>query len=94
MKRIIGTQAILALTLHLFAHAGLANAPAADPAAEVEPPHNLCFGGLEHRKRIVPEAQLRDPLRETTHLGCQVDGGEPAVMPDLPRPSRIRYLVG
>ena len=59
-----------------------------------EPPHNICFGGLENRKLIVPEEQLSNPFRQTTHLGCTIDGGQPAVMPDLPAPTRIRTVLG
>jgi len=82
----------------------LAVAPAhADPAARLpatdasdlgsEPPHNMCYGGLENRKRIVPESQLGNPFRETTHLDCEIDGGQPTVMPDLPAPSAVRTVL-
>jgi hypothetical protein len=67
---------------------------AADRDLGAEPPHNMCFGGLEDRKRIVHEDQVRNPFRETTRLGCEVDGGRPAVMPDLPSPTRVRTVLG
>lgn len=52
----------------------------------VEADDNLCFGGLEDGKIIVEERFLESPFRQTTRLGCEVDGGEPARMPDLPAP--------
>jgi len=71
---------------------------AAEPHSEAsqlgsEPPHNMCYGGLENRKRIVPENQLGNPFRETTHLDCEIDGGQPTVMPDLPAPSAVRTVL-
>jgi hypothetical protein len=91
---------------HLFTTALLllAVAPAhADPAPAVpaaedrqlgsEPPHNMCYGGLENRKRIVPENQLGNPFRETTHLDCEIDGGQPTVMPDLPTPAAVKTVL-
>ncbi|MDZ7669407.1 MAG: hypothetical protein U5Q16_08285 [Gammaproteobacteria bacterium] len=50
-------------------------------------PENFCVGGIEDGKFIVDEQRLSDPFRETTRLGCQVDGGTPRTMPDLPAPS-------
>jgi hypothetical protein len=47
----------------------------------------LCLGGIEDGKLIVDESQLENPFRQTTRLGCQVDGGDPRTMPDLPAPS-------
>jgi hypothetical protein len=47
---------------------------------------NLCNGGLENGKRIVAEPYLRNPMHETTRLGCEVDGGNPIQVPDLPAP--------
>lgn len=54
----------------------------------VRHPENFCMGGIEDGKIIVDEQRLTDPFRETTRLGCQVDGGSPRTMPDLPAPSR------
>lgn len=51
-------------------------------------PENFCVGGIEDGKIIVDEQRLSDPFRETTRLGCQVDGGTPRTMPDLPAPIR------
>lgn len=48
---------------------------------------NFCTGGLEDGKVIVNEAFLRNGFRETTVLGCQVDGGKAMQMPDLPDPN-------
>lgn len=53
----------------------------------VRHPENFCVGGIEDGKIIVDEQRLTDPFRETTRLGCQVDGGAPRTMPDLPTPS-------
>jgi hypothetical protein len=50
------------------------------------PDSNLCAGGLENGKRIVAEPYLRDPFQETTRLACEVDGGNPLKVPDLPAP--------
>lgn len=65
-------------------------AEAADPTeAQVDPvrPENLCTGGLEDGKIIVDESYLKNQFRETTRLGCEVDGGNPVRMPDLPAPN-------
>lgn len=77
------------------AHADPASAEPAPAASQLgaEPPHNMCYGGLENRKRIVPENQLGNPFRETTHLDCEIDGGQPTVMPDLPAPSAVRTVL-
>jgi hypothetical protein len=68
--------------------------PVDTPSLGAEPPHNLCLGGLDDRKLILPENQIRNPFRETTHLGCEVEGGKPTVMPDLPAPQPIRTVLG
>lgn len=47
---------------------------------------NFCLGGFEHRKQIVGDSSLDNPFRQTTLLACQLDGGTPVVLPDLPRP--------
>jgi len=70
--------------------------PSAAAAAEgggndevrIRHPENFCVGGIEDGKIIVDEQRLSDPFRETTRLGCQVDGGTPRTMPDLPAPAR------
>lgn len=84
------------LLLGAVVHAEPGNraASADDAAVGLEPPHNICFGGLEDRKRILPEEQIENPFRETTVLGCALDGGEPTVVPDLPRPTRNRTVLG
>lgn len=58
----------------------------------VQHPENFCMGGIDDGKIIVDEQRLTDPFRETTRLGCQVDGGAPRTMPDLPAPSRELHL--
>lgn len=73
--------------------AALATEPAAgsDAAdARREPSDNLCFGGLEDGKIIVAEPYLENPYKQTTRLGCEVDGGSPATMPDLPAPDAAK----
>jgi len=61
--------------------------------ARAEPSDNLCFGGLEDSKIIVGERYLKNPYRETTRLGCEVDGGAPVTMPDLPAPDAAKTLL-
>jgi hypothetical protein len=59
-------------------------------AASIQPSDNLCFGGLEDGKIIVSEPYLKNPYQETTRLGCEVDGGAPVTMPDLPAPDAAK----
>ena len=59
-------------------------------AVSIQPTENLCFGGLEDGKIIVSEPYLKNPYKETTHLGCEVDGGAPVTMPDLPAPDSAK----
>jgi len=61
--------------------------------ARREPSDNLCFGGLENGKIIVTEPYLENPYRQTTRLGCEVDGGSPATMPDLPAPDAAKHRL-
>jgi hypothetical protein len=92
----------LALTRVLpFLACTFALAAAADPAppgtdaeVRVEHPENYCLGGIEDRKIIVDESRLTDPFRQTTRLGCQVDGGDPQTMPDLPSPTAEHRVLG
>lgn len=82
--------ALLALLMALAPAAGLTRtaAPAEDASeVRVQYPENFCMGGIEDGKIIVDETRLSDPFRETTRLGCQVDGGDPHTMPDLPTPT-------
>ncbi|MEM8768848.1 MAG: hypothetical protein AAGE43_15480 [Pseudomonadota bacterium] len=58
--------------------------------AQIEPSENLCFGGIEDGKIIVSEQFLENPYRQTTRLGCEVDGGAPVTMPDLPAPDAAK----
>ncbi len=58
--------------------------------ARREPSDNLCFGGLEDGKIIVTEPYLENPYKQTTRLGCEVDGGAPVTMPDLPPPDAAK----
>ena len=62
----------------------------AEEAVNIQPSDNLCFGGLEDGKIIVSEPYLKNPYKETTRLGCEVDGGAPVTMPDLPAPDAAK----
>ena len=70
----------------------MADAPASEAGSEAQVEHsdNLCFGGLEDGKIIVGEEYLKNPYKETTRLGCEVDGGAPVTMPDLPAPDSAK----
>lgn len=90
MKRTFSTIVLLAAASGALATPASLTAPANAPdesEVRVEHPENYCIGGIEDRKIIVDEARLEDPFRQTTRLGCQVDGGDPRTMPDLPTPS-------
>ncbi len=69
-------------------HGALGNAVPPGAAEHPQPtaPENYCTRGLEHGKIIVQEIYLENHFRETTRLGCEVDGGTPVQMPDLPPP--------
>ena len=86
-------QTAIAFTALLLCSGGVwaSPEPAAEPEeARIEPSDNLCFGGLEDGKIIVGEPYLKNPYRETTRLGCEVDGGAPVTMPDLPAPDAAK----
>lgn len=63
--------------------------PAADAAPGSQAPlprtrrSNICFGGLEDGKLIPQDDRVENPFRQTSLLGCAVDGGRPAFLPDL-----------
>ena len=44
---------------------------------------NICFGGLDDGKLIPSDDRIDNPFRQTTLLGCSVEGGEPVYLPDL-----------
>ncbi|MDE0062438.1 MAG: hypothetical protein OXP09_10785 [Gammaproteobacteria bacterium] len=44
---------------------------------------NICFGGLDDGKLIPNDDRIDNPFRQTTLLGCSVEGGEPVFLPDL-----------
>ena len=44
---------------------------------------NICFGGLDDGKLIPHDDDVERPFRETTLLGCSVEGGRPVFLPDL-----------
>lgn len=66
---------------------------AVNSEVRVMPPENYCLGGIENGKVIVHESRLSDPFRQTTRLGCEVDGGDPRTMPDLPTPSPVHEVL-
>lgn len=78
--------AVLLCTSPAVSAGDQASLDASTRAPGIEADDNLCFGGLEDGKIIVEERFLESPFRQTTRLGCEVDGGEPARMPDLPAP--------
>jgi hypothetical protein len=85
------TIATLLAALLLASSLSASAAPADETTeARIEPSDNLCFGGLEDGKIIVGERYLKNPYRETTRLGCEVDGGSPVTMPDLPAPDAAK----
>lgn len=45
--------------------------------------NNYCMGGGDDRKLIPFDGIIRNPFRETTHFGCESEGGRPTFMPDL-----------
>ena len=80
---------VLAAAASPLAYAG---APASSPAAETTQGSdsvfdsrrgNICFGGLEDGKLIPNDDRIDNPFRQTTLLGCSVEGGEPVHLPDL-----------
>lgn len=80
---LLGAAMLLAPTVQ-------ATTPPGEVEASIEPSDNLCLGGLEDGKIIVGESYLKNPYRETTRLGCEVDGGAPVTMPDLPAPDAAK----
>lgn len=86
-----------ALCIMLFASHAVAAAPPGSRddgrEARAQEPENYCLGGIEHRKIIVGEGLVLDPFKETTRLGCEVDGGDPRTMPDLPTPTSERQRL-
>ena len=44
---------------------------------------NICFGGLDDGKLIPNDDRIDNPFKQTTLLGCSVEGGEPVFLPDL-----------
>lgn len=80
---------VLAFAAASLAYAGDTVAP---PAAETperadavsnSQRGNICFGGLDDGKLIPSDDRIDNPFRQTTLLGCSVEGGEPVYLPDL-----------
>ena len=89
LKSLALTAALLAASPGLLANEE-SGSESGSGAASIQPSDNLCFGGLEDGKIIVSEPYLKNPYRETTRLGCEVDGGAPVTMPDLPAPDAAK----
>lgn len=68
--------------------AGAAPSPAAEASESADSVSdsrrgNICFGGLDDGKLIPNDDRIDNPFRQTTLLGCSVEGGEPVFLPDL-----------
>jgi len=92
MKRLAPICALSAAVL-LAAPAAKAEPPATDTEVRIEQPENYCIGGIEDRKIIVDASRITNPFKQTTRLGCEVDGGDPRTMPDLPAPGAERQRL-
>ena len=44
---------------------------------------NICLGGLDDGKLIPHDGNIDNHFRQTSELGCAIDGGVPAFLPDL-----------
>lgn len=84
------TAVILTASSAVWANEQATGEAGGSDAVSIQPADNLCFGGLEDGKIIVSEPYLKNPYRETTRLGCEVDGGDPVTMPDLPAPDAAK----
>ena len=73
------------LTMVLFAaFAGTATADERDVVTTIDGKvTNYCIGGGDDRKLIPFDGIIRNPFRETSHFGCESEGGTPTFMPDL-----------
>jgi hypothetical protein len=45
--------------------------------------NNYCLGGGDDRKLIPFDGEIHNPFKQTTHFGCESEGGTPTFMPDL-----------
>ena len=54
----------------------------------------MCFGGLNDRKFVIPDEDLRNPDKQTTMRSCQLDGGLPSRGPQSPTRRPQRFLMG
>jgi len=79
----------LSVSVSSLAHAGeAAPSPAAETPESADSVSdsqrgNICFGGLDDGKLIPNDDRIDNPFRQTTLLGCSVEGGEPVFLPDL-----------
>lgn len=85
MARTVAIIGVVTVTMLGLASPALADPMEPDagrPTSQARKP-NICFGGLSDRRLIPHDEQIHNPFRQTTLLGCMVDGGEPAFMPEL-----------
>ncbi len=54
----------------------------------------MCFGGLNDRKFVIPDEDVRNPDKQTTMRSCQLDGGLPSRGPQSPTRRPHRFLMG
>ena len=79
----------LSVSVSSLAHAGdAAPSPAAETPESADSVSdfqrgNICFGGLDDGKLIPNDDRIDNPFKQTTLLGCSVEGGEPVFLPDL-----------
>lgn len=88
--------AAILLILLMFPAATRATPPADQPQGTPRAENrteNYCLGGIEDRKIIVDDSQVTNPFKQTTFLGCEVDGGSAQTMPDLPAPTAERQIL-
>lgn len=54
----------------------------------------MCFGGLDDRKFVIPDEDIRNPDKQTSMRSCQLDGGLPGRGPQSPTRRPHRFLMG
>ncbi len=83
IKRLFDLVSVIALLTYTGVSFG-DTSEGTDRISEVRAPKpNICFGGLEDGKLIPSNGNIGNHWRETSELGCRVDGGTPSFLPDL-----------